>query len=217
MVWEEKSSHETFQSARLVPENLRTYLSGFISCDLQLCIQHTELAACSSPHPKLSHLCEAAHPELSSCQAPSLPHSHGNPSHPSRPSSSVISSVKALLICPTGCESFLLSMSIDSTFFVPLSPGALLLYSHLFPPSCELATSPYMRFFFFIHEILRFLEAKTILLTYLHHPAEKVTFKMHSFQNTAWQTKQSRLRRSPIKLSKKPTKLQKKKKKKTTS
>lgn len=50
------------------------------------------------------------------CPAP--PHSHGNPSHPSRPSSNVISSVKALLISPTGCAIFLFSVSSDSTFFV---------------------------------------------------------------------------------------------------
>lgn len=169
MVREEKSLHETFQSVPFVPQSLPTYLSSFISCDLQLCIQHTELAAGSSTHPKLSHLCEAAHPELSSCQAPSLPHSHGNPSHPSRPSSNVISSVKALLIFPTGCAFFLLSMSIDSTFFVPLSLGALfLLYPSVssFLWTCNLS----------IHEILRSVEAKRILLTCLHHPAES----MHS-------------------------------------
>ena len=172
MVWEEKSLHETFQSVRLVPQNLPTYLSSFISGALQLCIRHTELVAAPlhipsfPPYVKL-HI-------LSSLPArpPPSPHSHGNPSPPSRPSSNVISSVKALLIFPTGCAFFLLSMSIDSPFFVPLSPGALFL---LYPSVSSSGTCNLS-----IHEILRSLEEKTILLTYLHHPAEQITFKMHS-------------------------------------
>lgn len=77
-----------------------THLSSFISGPCTR-VPGTPLVG-SRAHPKLSHLCEAAHPVCSSCHAS---HSRGNPSHPPKPSSSVISSGAALLISPQGGRS----------------------------------------------------------------------------------------------------------------
>lgn len=138
-----------------------TYLSSFISCNLHWCTRHTKLLVGSFTHPKLSHLCKVAHPSFSS--GVPHPHSQGNPSHPSRPSSNVISSMKVLLISSTGCV-FLPSMSSNSTFFVPLLSG-------------HFSYSAAISFFLVRLQPLpptwdfKILEAKTALLTYPQLPA----------------------------------------------
>lgn len=113
-------------------------------------------------------LIQVARPALSSC--PALRPPHGNPSHPSRPSSNVISSVKALLISPTGCVFFLLSTSSDSTFFVHQGTFLTLQPFVSFLCPCDLSLSSY--------EILKSLEAKTILLDCLQLLVEPITLSI---------------------------------------
>lgn len=70
----------------------------------------------SCTHPKLFHLCEAAHPVVSSCHAP-FPIPMEILAIPPRPSSNVISTVKALLI--SLLDGVLPPLSFNSAFFVP--------------------------------------------------------------------------------------------------
>lgn len=112
---EEKFARDFSKCSAWNHKTTSAYLSSFISFNPNRCTRHTQLLAGFSTHPRLSHLCEVAHPALSSCHAPPIP---WNPSHPSRPSSNVISSMKALFISRPGCAHSLLGPSSNSACFV---------------------------------------------------------------------------------------------------
>lgn len=171
MVWEEKSLHETFQSVRLVPQNLPTYLSSFISGALQLCIRHTELVAAPLHIPSFPTYVKLL--ILSSLPArpppPPIPMEIlailQDPAQMSSPLWRPPNLPHWMCVLPPLNEhrqSFLCTSFSWGTFLT--LPICFLLLVNLQP----LHTWDF-----------KILGGKTILLTNLHHPAEQITFKMH--------------------------------------